>query len=185
MDSVILHDDRMVFVVSLQFEDPKTTSRTTYYIDAETYSFLKFKNEVIAKEGFYLGYWAFPKAEDYFFKVKSVSDVYEFENYQGKMYLKYAYSNALAHIYDSNSDAVVWDFTSNVVLVINEINYENVNVPRGPTVDRSKSLRFQTKPYNPSFWNDYDQVSLFPMTTKQLKDLEQNMPLEDQFKVSR
>jgi len=117
----MLQDDQVVFVVSLPFEDLRLTRMTTYYIDSETYSFLKIKNEVVAKEGYYLGYWAFPKDGAYFFKVKRVSDVYEFENYESKMYLKYASSNALAHIYNSNNDTVEWDFTSEVVLVINEI----------------------------------------------------------------
>lgn len=185
MDSVMFVDDRVVFVVSLSFEDPRLTRKTTYYIDSETYAFLKFKKEVVAKEGFYLGYWAFPNDGAYFFKVKRVSDVYEFENYQANMYLKYAYSNAHAHIYNSNNDTVEWEFTSNVVLVINEIKNEYVKVPRGPTVDRSRSLRFQTKEYNPTFWNNFDQVILFPLTTKQLEDLECDMPLEDQFKMAQ
>jgi len=71
-----------------------------------------------------------------------------------------------------------------LLMKFNEIRNENVKVPKGPTVDRSKSLRFQTKEYNPAFWNDYDQVSLFPLTTKQLEDLEHRMPLEEQFEIT-
>jgi hypothetical protein len=52
-------------------------------------------------------------------------------------------------------------------------------------MDHGKSLILQVSPYNPSFWNNYREVKLVPLTAKEVRDLEREMPLTEQFTLPR
>ncbi len=101
---------------------------------------------------------------------------------RGRMFLKYFDEKAYDDIYNSQGDSVELESLSYVTMVITEIEAENVKVDVNETMRRDLGISAQVKEYHPEFWSDRNKIALVPLTRKQIKDLEWEMPLEEQFK---
>jgi hypothetical protein len=98
------------------------------------------------------------------------------------MFLKYFDEKAYYDIYNSKGDSVEFESIDQVVMVITEIETD-VKMEKQETMALDQSIGGQVKKYDPSFWSNYDEIKLVPLTKKQIKDLEWEMPLEEQFKM--
>jgi hypothetical protein len=186
LDTVIYYNDRLVYVITFLSYIPRFPNferKNTLYVDALNYAIYKYGWEEYAKKGKYSEIpWRLSKESIYFSKRKKISTIYEFGEYQGKMFLKYFDEKAIDDIYNSKRDSVEFESLDHVTMVITEIETENVKMEVEETMRRDQSIHSQVKEYNPSFWSNHDQIKLMPLTKKQIKDLEWEMPLEEQFK---
>jgi hypothetical protein len=186
LDSVIYFNDRLVYVISFfsyisRF--PNFERKNTLCVDAENFAIYKYGWEEYAKEGKYSEPpWRLSKDSFYFYKRKKISTIYEFGDYQGKMFLKYFDEKAYYDIYNSKEDSVEFESLDQVVMVITEI-MTDVKMEEQETMALDQSIGGQVKKYDPSFWSNYDETKLVPLTKKQIKDLELEMSLEEQFKM--
>jgi CarboxypepD_reg-like domain len=184
IDSITYYNDRLVYVISFFSYIPRFPNferKNTLYVDALNYSIYKYGWEEYAKKEKYSETpWRLSKDSFYFSKRKRISTIYEFGEYQGKMFLKYFDEKAIDDIYNSKGDSVEFETLGHVTMVVTEIETEKMEVEE--TMRRDQSIHSQVKEYNPSFWSNHDQIKLVPLTKKQIKDLEWEMPLEEQFK---
>lgn len=186
LDSILYYNDRLIYVVSFLSYIPRFPNferRNTLYIDAQNYSIHKYGWEEYAKEGKYSEIpWRLSKDSFYFSKRKRISTIYEFVEYNGKMFLKYFDEKASDDIYNSKGDSVEFESLGHVTMVVTEIETENGKVEENETMRLDQSIGAQVKEYNPEFWSDKNKIVLVPLTRKQIKDLEWEIPLEEQFK---
>jgi hypothetical protein len=186
LDSVLYYDDRLVYAISfLSYiaRFPNFERRNTLYIDAQNFAIYKYGWEEYAKEGKYSEVpWRLSEESIYFSKRKRISTIYEFGEYEGKMFLKYFDEKAYDDIYNSKGDSVEFESLGHVTLVVTEIVSQKVKIEATETMRRDQSVRSQVKGYNPEFWSNMNNIALVPLTRKQVKDLEREMSLEDQFK---
>lgn len=186
LDSIIYYNERLIYVISFFTYIPRFPNferKNTLYVDALNYAIYKYGWEEYAKKGKYSEKPRhLSKDSFYFSKRKRISTIYEFGEYQEKMFLKYFDEKAFDDIYNSKEDSVEFESLGHVTMVVTEIKTENIKMDAEETMKRDQSIWAQAKEYNPSFWNNYDEIKLVPLTKKQIKDLEWEMPLEEQFK---
>ena len=186
MDTLMYLNDRLVYVVnflSYLSEYPNFERTNTIYIDAENYAIYKFQWEEYAKEGKYSEKpWPLTKESIYLTNRKRISTIYEYGMCQGKMYLKYFDEKCYDDIINSKTNVVEFESLSHVTLIIGQIETKNIIMPEKETLRRDQSLATQLNEYQPEFWSNDEQVKLVPLTRKNVKDLEWQIPLESQFK---
>ena len=186
LDSILYYNDRIIYVISfLSYIQrfPNFERKNTLHIDAQNYAILKYGWEEYAKEGKYSELpWRLSKESIYFSKRKRISTIYEFGEYNGKMFLKYFDEKAYDDIYNSKGDSVEFESLGHVTVVVTEIETENVRMERNETMRPDQSISAQVREYDSEFWSDKNKIALVPLTRKQIKDLEWEIPLEKQFK---
>jgi len=186
LDSALYYNDRLFYVISFLSYIPRFPNferKNTLYIDAQSYAIYKYGWEEYAKNGKYSEIpWRISKESFYFSKRKRISTIYEFGECKGKMFLRYFDEKACDDIYNSKGDSVEFESLGHVTMVVTEIETENVKMEGNETMRLEQSIGAQAKEYNSEFWNNKKKIALVPLTRKQIKDLEWEMPLEEQFK---
>jgi hypothetical protein len=119
------------------------------------------------------------KDSPYLVARKRISTIYEYENFQGKMYLKYFDEQCDDDILDTRTNTIVLEVTGHTTLIVISVNAGKLKPEETITMKNDRSLYAQATPYNPVFWKDHQQ--LVPLTKKQLTDLEREIPIEEQF----
>ena len=187
IDTMLYMHDRPIYVVSfLSYlpEFPNFERKNAIYIDAENYSIYKYTWEEYAKEGKYSEKpWRLSKGSKYTTNRKRISTVYEYGNYNGKMYLTYFDEKCYDDIVDSKIDSVIFESLGHVTLVTGQIESDEVKMIQEETLHRDQSLATQLKTYDPQFWRNYEHVKVMPLTRRNVADLAKEMPLEEQFKI--
>lgn len=170
-----------VYVIRYSQDIENLIYHDTYYIDTQSFAFMKYEKRSLAKQGYYLNN-QFSLAGDstYLFRLKEDNTYYEFKDNNEKLYLNQAGGDGLADIVNAKTGEVEWVLGIKRMLAIDRI--EHKDVPQGMVLMESeKSLGLQITPYNSGFWNNYDLMNLFPLNDKQKSDLEWELPLEIQF----
>ena len=181
LDSIAYLEGSRVYVISYYQDNQELTYSDTYYVDMKTLAIKKYEKKSIAKPGFYLDN-QFSLAGDttYLFSLKEDRTNYEFEEIDGKMYLKFGSGQGKADILNAETGEVEWELGINRILVINgmeEAELKEDEIPMNPEV----SLGLQTTKYDSDFWDTYDLLGLFPLNDKVERDLEWELPLGTQF----
>jgi len=186
LDSILYYNNQLVYVISFLSYIPRFSNferKNTLYINAQNFSIHRYDWEEFAKEGKYSEVpWRLTPESIYFSKRKRISTVYEFEEFQGKMFLKYFDEKAYDDIYNSKGDSIEFESLGHVTIAITEIKSENVKMADSETMKRDRSISAQVNDYDPEFWSDANKITLVPLTRKQIKDLEWEMSLNEQFK---
>lgn len=184
LDSILYMNDRLVYVVSfLSYISrfPNFERKNIAYIDAETYAIYKYGWEEYAKEGKYSEpRWRLKKESSFFVARKRISTIYEYEFFEGKMFLKYFDEKCYDDILDANG-SVQFESLGHTTLIVNGIHTDHINPDKKARMKHDRSLYAQTTPYDDRFWNDYKQT--IPLTSKQLRDLQWELPLTKQFQL--
>jgi hypothetical protein len=185
VDSIIALNNQLLYVVSNVFGDVESKSRDTYYVNVETYAIHKHVISDLANPGQILNQWKMMADSSYYYQNKSRYVVQEYENHDGKMYLKYVSGEFHADIYDQRTKSIMSHLKTTEMLSVTEINANDEKVPENlTTVLQYKNLSESTPSYDAQFWNDYSVVKQVPLTKKQTKDLEKKVPLEEQFNAN-
>jgi hypothetical protein len=186
LDSILYYNDRLIYVISFLTyirRFPNFERKNTLHIDAENFAIYRYGWEEYAKKGKYSeAPWRLSEESIYFSKRKRISTIYEFGEYGGKMFLKYFDEKAFDDIYNSKGDSVEFETLGHVTMVVTNIETKNVKTEAKETMRRDQSISVQVKDYHPEFWHDSNNIALVPLTRKQIKNLEWEMPLEEQFK---
>lgn len=180
LDSVIYSNDQLVYVISSSYADSKLENRFTLHIDAETYAFVKIKNENKAKGEEVLGVSPLLADRSKLVGMTRSSQEYTFRTYDGKVYLQNCFSSNTAAIIDKKSGTVERIVSDENLLVVSEIITDG-KMPKAKIMDPNSNIKDQVSQYDASFWEDFQQVRLVPLTTKQKADLERETPLQKQF----
>jgi len=177
-----LNDD-LVYVISFMSylkRSPNFERKNTLYIDAATYAVYKYQWEEYAKEGKYSeGSWRLTKDSIFFSRRKKISTTYEFERHEGKMFLKYFDERCWDDIYNAKGDSVEFESLGHTTLLLTGLDTKSPKPEFKNLMNREKSLYSQPTPYDAEFWNNFKQA--VPLTKKEIKGLEWEMPLEEQF----
>jgi hypothetical protein len=184
LDSIIYQDDRPVCIISFFTYIPKYPlfeRKNTFYIDAENYAIYKIGWEEYAKKGKYSEKpWPLTKDSPYRVARKRISTIYEYENFQGKMYLKYFNEQCDDDILDAGTNAVLVEATGRTTLIVTSVYSGKPKQEGAAMMKNDRSLYAQATPYNSVFWKEHQQ--LVPLTKKQLADLEHKIPIDEQFR---
>lgn len=182
LEDVVVSNNRVLYVVSFishSNQNDLFERKDKYYIDAETYAIKRIEWREYSRNGKYRTQpWSVDAQHSY--QSRDVVTTYEFEEYKGKMYLRYFSEHGESDIYNTNTKSVDYELAGDMMFVVTDIHESDSRAPKN-TMDHGKSLSLQTTPYNESFWSDYEQVKVVPLTEKQVRDLESKESLATQF----
>lgn len=164
--------DRLIYTVSVpQFPT------TTIYIDAESLGIMKF---------------SYQSADTAL--VEQVSDStqrfivdqeiqFEFQPYQGKLYLKYIKAHTAYEERHLQSDSLIHTAALSLSMMVNKIEtgagVEKIKGRRA--MNKYKNLEGQIGVYNTDFWKNYNVLKENPLDSILISDLERELSLEQQF----
>jgi hypothetical protein len=187
LDSVLYMNDRLVCVVSfLSYISrfPNFERRNIAYIDAENYAIYKYGWEEYAKKGKYSEPpWRLKNDTLFSVARKRISTMYEYEYFEGKMFLKYFDEKCYEDILNTRNGSVVLEMVGNTTLAVHGIHTDHTNPEKESLMKRDRSIYAQTTPYDEKFWSEYGLP--VPLTKKQLRDLEWALPLTKQFQLQQ
>lgn len=156
-----------------------------YLVDAETYAIYKVEHIETPIEGEYIGIEPPYDGDSLFYSKKGWNQVIEFEEYQGKMFLKYHDVIYAFDIVDEKNDLVYLDMEYQFVFTVTDIITHKAAKPEGKKMHKSKPLSIQAQSYDDEFWTDPANAKLVPLTQQQLSDLSQERSLDEQFRAKK
>lgn len=158
--------------------------KSIYHVDVETYAIHKIEYNESPLEGKYTVIEPPYEGDSLFYCKKGWTITREYQEYDNKMYLKYINQAYPFDIYNKKSGQVYLDEFFTTSFVTTSMRTESVSRPQGKRVVRKRDLMLHKRTYNPTFWNNKQNIKLVPLTQKQLEGLEREFPLEEQFVVS-
>jgi hypothetical protein len=178
LDTVMSYNGRTVFGVSMS----NRTDRGMLYIDTDTYGILKINMERKSQD-----------MDTNYYQVDNVNDSLkrgrvwfrfsvEFEEYENKLYLR--------RTHESEYNEIIYSTTGKVKIASQEtLEFIVTNIlPRKENKDATRIRYGQTLKigaYHPEFWKEYNTLKLTPLNKKLIRDLEQEISLEQQFEKQK
>jgi hypothetical protein len=104
-----------------------------------------------------------------------------FKKINNKLFLSYLSMNSKINWYDIATNELKFETVVNQQLLINHVNENPTERIRSVEKMRNYSLQFQDRPYNKTFWENYNVIKETPLDRKIIEDLEKVGPLDDQF----
>ncbi|RLD25225.1 MAG: hypothetical protein DRI71_00125 [Bacteroidetes bacterium] len=105
----------------------------------------------------------------------------EFQEYNGKLYLKYISARYQNNWIDRKSGELLLITERDQELLINKLNYANPQWIKNSKKMKRYGLQFQHEAYNKEFWAIYNTIKDLPLSNLAQKDLEKLFSLEEQF----
>jgi len=185
-----IYDSKPVQIVDIKEEYfeylfQRIKSNNTYslirlYIDTETYAILKSEYFTVAK-------LSQDKLEGvkFYFKQDTIGiySVKMYENIQNKYYLKYANYFGRIHDQPDKNDRTILHFNE-TELLINKVITDKKDFDRikhRDLVKKETPLWDMKYVYDPSFWKNYNILTDKPLDPTVIKDLEQDVTIDNQF----
>ncbi|MEM7297969.1 MAG: carboxypeptidase-like regulatory domain-containing protein [Bacteroidota bacterium] len=156
-----------------------------YLVDAETYAIYKVEHIETPHESEYIGIEPPYEGDSLFYSKKGWNQVIEFEEYQGKMFLKYHDVVYAFDIVDEKNNLVHLDMKYQFVFTVTDIKTGKTAKPADEKMNKNKPLLIQAQSYDSEFWTNPANAKLVPLTRKQLNDLAEERPLEEQFRSKK
>jgi len=163
LEDVLLYNNKYVYKI---IATDKPFQKAILYIDTESFAFVKMDLTRTTNKG---KPWKRRLTNGQ--QVVYYNVVFEYQEFNGKMYLKYQKEEDTWEIYDVKDPSKLL-FTKNPKkeLFINKIVIEDIeNYPFAENMQIGVSLENQAKPYNPEFWLNYNA----PEKTKAMSKIEQ------------
>lgn len=145
------------------------------YIDTNDFSIIHFEFEQGFEDGF-LG-----KKRDLISKFAGISKKIDFRKHNGKMYLSFMSVTSKINWYDIETKQLKFETALFQQLLINKVTPHPRERIRSTEKMRNYGLQFQDRPYNKTFWDNYNVIKETPLDQKILEDLEKAGPLKEQF----
>jgi hypothetical protein len=177
LEQSIYLDEQLVYVIKTEFP-----WMCRIFVDGVSFAILQIEMDA-RWEGANKNEW---KMNDSIMnRTPYIKKTLKFKKYDGNYFLEYmSYSWRIEGFENGSANLL---FTSDFCqeLLINNVILENAQKPaRQNRMSDTKILDLQTKPYNESFWKNYNIIRDSPLSQKIIKDLEQAGALETQFKKS-
>ncbi|GEM_PF-1827954 len=168
-----------------QYKDMQYKLEHRYYVNTETYAIQKVEHRESPIEGMYVGIERPYEGDTLFYSKKGWNQTLEFEEYEGKMYLKYKDVSYTFDIVNQKQESVYLDMDYQFTFVVTDIETDKYAEPEGKKMNTKRSLMVQSARYDAEFWEELSNAKLSPLTEKQLKDLSAERDLNDQFESKR
>ncbi len=151
LDSVLTYDSRTVYKIS-GASDPSES--TVMYIDAESFAIRKLElwNKMVEGK-FYRRYLNLP--DPYGLQETSFHILFEFREFEGKMYLKYQREDDTYNLFIKATNEIVIRQAFIKELFVNNIITDKLAGVKDQ-MNINKSVESQAKPFNASFWKYYN-----------------------------
>lgn len=168
----IYYNDRLLHVISAP-----NFPKTEIFIDSETYAIVRFR---------YSNHLA--RVEEILddkrkLVLASVERDFEFQEYMGKMYLKYLKTESHYEYVEIETNSVLNTADLYLELLINQIQTKDVRKLSGnETMNKHKNLESQIGFYSEEFWRNYNIVKDTPLDKQLIEDLERGISLPEQFR---
>ena len=125
--------------------------------------------------------YSYRKSRKLGFQVMRHNKQIEFQEYNGKLYLKYIAAHYESNWYDLKKDELVLISERDQALLINKLNYLNPEWIKSSEKMKRYGLQFQNAAYNKEFWLNFNTIKDMPLNNKAQSDLEKLFTLEEQF----
>ncbi|MCK8522971.1 carboxypeptidase-like regulatory domain-containing protein [Aquimarina sp. D1M17] len=160
---IIPFNNRLVY--KIEGEDVPF-QKATLFIDTESFAFIRMELTRTAHKGKSWKRRLSNGQEQVYYNV-----IFEYQEYNDKMYLKYQKEEDTWNIYDTtNPKKLLFTKEPKKELFINNIIVEGVEIyPFSQNMDSGSSLENQKEAYNPDFWTNYNA----PQQTKEISKIEQ------------
>lgn len=151
------------------------------YIQAHDYAIIKFDYGMVASDSHY---------ESHFFQGKYLAhSSIRYRNFNGKYYPEFIRAIrpiASDVVVDSTDKATGKQYTISTLLINNIVTRRrDYNRIRNKEREQPNVDLYEKKfPYNPEFWESYNILLLDPNLKSVIHDLEEEIPLEEQFKLN-
>ncbi|WP_236676348.1 hypothetical protein [Chryseolinea lacunae] len=151
IDSVMRYDRSVVFKISGR----KSASETAVlHIDTETFAILRIElRERMVNGEFYRRYLNLP--DPYGQQETSFTMLFEFREFEGKMYLKYQREEDTYNLFNKTTNAIILKQSFMKELFVNNVLPHQTHAPDA-TMNMNRSVEGQAKPYNEAFWKYYN-----------------------------
>lgn len=184
IDSLVYLDNQLFYIINVTLIKDHVQFSDTYFVNTDNYSIKKHVYKEVADQGFKRNQWQFQNDSSYWYQNYTLLHDSEYQNFQGKMYLKFMRGRYTAGIYNSETKSVESKLATDDLLLVTEVDTANTKFNTKDIIRSNNPLTFYLQKYNVSFWNNYETANMLPLTKKQIADLEREIPLEGQFKLS-
>ena len=195
IDQILSDADKQLYVVKTEqfsskpdlaekYKDMKYRLIHKYYVNAETFAILKVEHLEEPIEGKYVGIERPYIGDSLYYSKKGWNQLIEFEEYEGKLYLKYHDVSYAFDIVDEKNSQIHLDMAYQFTFIVTEVISNKTIKPEGQKMNRNKPLTTQLE-YEEDFWADPINVKLVPLTEKQIQDLESEKTLSRQFRTKK
>ena len=113
--------------------------------------------------------------------VMRVEKQMEYQEFNGKLYLKYIAANYQNNWRDKETSELILVTERDQALLINKLNYDNPQWIKTSKKMKRYGLEYQHEAYNKQFWLNYNTIKDMPLNTKVQLDLEKLFTLDEQF----
>lgn len=177
IERITEYNGRQVYQVSMT----NRTDRGTLYIDTDTYGFLKIEMDCRSRN-----------AQEKYYAVNVRDSVkrgrvwfrfsIEFEVYNNKLYPRRMHESELNEIVHAKTGELKMTAVETLEFIITHVHTNKYDT-------KAKRLRYGMElkggPYHPDFWKNYNILKLTPLNEKLIRDLEQDVSLQEQFNRSK
>jgi CarboxypepD_reg-like domain len=125
--------------------------------------------------------YAYRKSRNLENQVVFLSKQIEFQEHNGKLYLKYIAARYQNHWYNRKTQTLALTTERDQALLINQVNYRNPHWIKNSQKMKRYGLQYQHQAYNKEFWASYNTIKEMPLSDRVQFDLEKLFSLEEQF----
>jgi CarboxypepD_reg-like domain len=152
IDSMLSYNERMVYKIN---GSTSPSENSILYIDIENFSILKLELSRAMQGGEpykrYLNYDSLGMQET------SFKMVFEFQEFEGKMYLKYQREEDAYYFFKKRTSEIVLRQSFIKELFVNNVITKSINgVMSQGSMNINQSVEIQAKPFNENFWKHYN-----------------------------
>ncbi len=165
IENVLTFTDKLVYKI-IATNPP--FQKATLYIDTESFAFVRIElTRFRSKKRYYKRRLSNGQQE------ASYNIVFEYQEHNNKMYLKYLKEEDTWHIFESlGSNHILFKKHPKKELFISKVISENVSqYPFNQNLSINKSIENQAPPYNSEFWKHYNAPSLTNEESKIVEEL--------------
>lgn len=165
LEKVLPFGEKTVYKIKAQ---KAPFQRGILYIDTDSYAFVRIELQRFMDEGKYYKERLSNGQQEAAYQA-----IFEYQEYKGKMYLKYQREEDTWKIFDeSDTRKLLFTKHPKKELFIHKIIAEDIQAyPFSANLQISKSIEAQAKPYNPTFWQYYNA----PAVTNKLSTIEEEL----------
>lgn len=162
VEDILPYDNKYVYKI-LGTDAP--FQKAILYIDTESFAFVRMELTRTAYKGKSWKRRLTNGQEQVYYNV-----IFEYQEYKGKMYLKYQKEEDTWKIYDTKKmNTLLFTKEPKKELFVNKIIANDLeSYPFQPNMNSASSLENQAKPYNAAFWSTYNA----PQQTKEISKIE-------------
>jgi hypothetical protein len=170
-DKNSVYDDREMYVIKR--EDGFSLSM---YVDKADFAITHIEYEEHIQHDNILS-----KKKDIVSKFVGQKKTIDFRRHNGKMFLNFISLNSKINWYDAQTNALKFETELFQQLLINKVDTKPKERIGSTERMRNYGLQYQDRPYNKTFWDNYNVIKDTPLDKQVLADLEKIVPLESQF----